>query len=633
MSFRVLISAYACEPGKGSEPEVGWQWALQMARFHEVMVLTRENNRANIEAGLAALEGKQPLPKFVYHDESPFLLWIKRRFGLTKLYYFIWQSSVREIITRLHQDQKFDLLHHVTFAAFRYRSAIWGHGVPCIWGPVGGIESIPFRLLPWSHPRSLVMEAARSIHNLIQTSPFQVLPGRAAASTIVLASTPEMQGAFEAKGFKALLEPAIGLHTGSLPEPAETSRKGPLKLLFVGNIITLKGVDLALLALAESKTDATLTLVGDGDFMSVAQRLASRLGLGDRVTFRGRLPRPEVLALYREFDVLLFPSLHDTGGYSVIEAMSNSLPVICIDCGGPGLAVRGRSGYAIKLGPKSSMVSGIATAIRAYTDDRSKLSLHGHNAVGVIKAEYDWNRKGERMNAIYHQATAMAAGKAPRFAKTDRSAGRDGTPSLLRRMFSLKGLTAGLVLLLLVGAIEFLSLSRLKQVAGEIVNDTMPGLAYAGGANAYLADAYRTLLFIDTTDAAARAEIRQQMDTLAARTSDYLSKYHSSIFTSEDEANFQALLKLREAYQANRSKILDLASSGKTAEATLAFHQTLIPMQSDLKKAGEKLLAYNMREGEERGRSIMRICTVTQIFVALMGISIFILGFVLGFFK
>src|SRR5207244_1422372 len=121
---------------------------------------------------------------------------------------------------------------------------------------------------------------------------------------------------------------------------------------------------------------------------------------------------------------------------------------------------------------------------------------------------------------------------------------------------------------------------------------------------------------IDTPDASSRDEIRKQMDTLAARTSEYLSKYHASIFNPEDEANFQALVKLREDYLANRSKILALAMSGKTDEATLAFHKTLIPMQSSLKKAGEKLLAYNMRQGEERGRSIMQICTVTQIFVA-----------------
>src|SRR5712672_1266630 len=149
--LKVLISAYACEPNKGSEPEVGWRWALEMARFHDVTVLTRANNRRAIEQSLEQLRGSRPLPQFVYHDEPAIILDFKKSFRATKLYYIIWQRSAREVIARLHKVNRFDLLHHVTFAAFRYPAAIWGHGIPCVWGPIGGIESVPFSFLPWSH--------------------------------------------------------------------------------------------------------------------------------------------------------------------------------------------------------------------------------------------------------------------------------------------------------------------------------------------------------------------------------------------------------------------------------------------------------------------------------------------------
>src|SRR5580698_2472317 len=100
--LKVLMSAYACEPNKGSEPEVGWQWALQMAQHHDVTVLTRANNRANIEKEVALLEGTRPLPQFVYHDEGPFLLWVKRRFKTVRLYYVMWQRSASVRIDELH---------------------------------------------------------------------------------------------------------------------------------------------------------------------------------------------------------------------------------------------------------------------------------------------------------------------------------------------------------------------------------------------------------------------------------------------------------------------------------------------------------------------------------------------------
>src|SRR5437762_3821858 len=98
--LKVLISAYACEPGKGSEPEIGWQWALQMARFHDVTVLTRANNQPTIERALEPLRGQEPLPAFVYHDCSKLLLGIKRRFKAVKMYYVMWQRSARRLAAR-----------------------------------------------------------------------------------------------------------------------------------------------------------------------------------------------------------------------------------------------------------------------------------------------------------------------------------------------------------------------------------------------------------------------------------------------------------------------------------------------------------------------------------------------------
>lgn len=76
--LKVLLSAYACEPGKGSEAEVGWQCGLQVARFHEVTVLTRANNRGRMEAGLASARADAPRPRYVYHDGPDCLVKLKQ---------------------------------------------------------------------------------------------------------------------------------------------------------------------------------------------------------------------------------------------------------------------------------------------------------------------------------------------------------------------------------------------------------------------------------------------------------------------------------------------------------------------------------------------------------------------------
>lgn len=626
--LRVLISAYACEPHKGSEPEVGWQWALQMARFHDVTVLTRANNRPAIEKELDTLHDKQPLPGFIYHDEAPFLLDIKRNFSALKLYYILWQRSAHELISELHRVHPFDLFHHVTFAAFRYPSAIWGHGAPCIWGPVGGIESIPLRLLPWSHPKSLLRELTRDIHNLIQSAPFHILPKRAAATTITLASTPEMQRAFSRLGFESRLMPTIGLDAAALPYNPHKEHDGPLRLLFVGNIITLKGVDLALHALKQAQTGTTFTLVGDGDFLPAARKLVSKLGLEKQVQFRGRLPRADVLKLYSQFDVFIFPSLHDTGGYAVIEAMFNGLPVICLDCGGPAVAVREGCGVKIPLLGRSMIISAMAQAIREYDQSREHRRKDGGNAREAVLRHYEWEKKGAQMNEVYQEAMTLMNGPTK---KSYSGLGR--TTQALHKMVSIKGIMLALLTLLLVGGWGFVSVSELKHEARQIVEDTLPGLSFGGKANAYIAESSRTLFFITSDDPAERARLRDEINELSRRTTIYLEEYDRTAFTHEDRDNVESLRKIRGNYIQVRDQVLDLAANRKKQEALAMYRDTLLPLHSQVKDAADKLFDYNMRQGQIRGQRIMAICTVTQVVLALTSVVIFLLGFSIGFFK
>ncbi len=399
--LKVLISAYACEPGKGSEPEVGWQWALQMARFHDVTVLTRANNRPAIKAEISRSTG--PKPQFIYFDLDPWWLKLKQRLRLHRGYYVLWQRAANRLVAELVREKKFDLLHHVTFATFRYPTAIWGHGVPCLWGPVGGVESIPAALLPWRHPGALFSEVIRNGDNLLQTATAGVLRRRAKQSDLVLVSTRQMQGTFAELGIRTRLMPTIGLQTGNFPVPPRTVARRPLRLLYVGNLIPLKGLDFALQALKASRTEARLTLIGSGPFRKTLEAMVVKLGLTQRVEFRGRLPREETLAAYKDFDVCLFPSLHDTGGYAVIEAMCNAMPTICLAVGGPETALQEGGGIAVPLGSRAEVVAGLAQALRSYDVDRERLLKDGQAARQSVERHYDWEHKGRRMDEFYRE--------------------------------------------------------------------------------------------------------------------------------------------------------------------------------------------------------------------------------------
>jgi glycosyltransferase involved in cell wall biosynthesis len=125
-----------------------------------------------------------------------------------------------------------------------------------------------------------------------------------------------------------------------LPSAPARRQAGGRTALFVGRLIPLKGGAIAIEAIARAP-DWRLVVLGDGPDRRRLERLARRRGVAERVEFRGWQPREEVWRVMREeADVLLFPSLHDEAGWVVVEALSQGLPVLCLDHGGPPVVAR-----------------------------------------------------------------------------------------------------------------------------------------------------------------------------------------------------------------------------------------------------------------------------------------------------
>src|SRR5207247_373562 len=143
--MRILAFAYACEPGKGSEPEVGWLWSRMLARLGDVWVITRANNRPAIEARLPATPERDRL-HFVFVDLPPRARRWKRGQRGIRLYYLLWQVAALREARRLHAEQRFDLAWHLTLANAWLGSVAPLLDIPLVYGPVGGGVTTPLRL-------------------------------------------------------------------------------------------------------------------------------------------------------------------------------------------------------------------------------------------------------------------------------------------------------------------------------------------------------------------------------------------------------------------------------------------------------------------------------------------------------
>jgi glycosyltransferase involved in cell wall biosynthesis len=374
--MRILLSAYACEPRKGSEPGVGWSTALLLSGRHDVWVLTRDNNRQAIERELA----RSPLPRlhFVYHDLPSWTRWWKRKHRGVQLYYYLWQIAAYRVAQRLHREIGFELIHHVTFGKYWAPSLLARLPVPFVWGPVGGAESAPRAFWSGLSARGILFEALRELGRWLgDHDPRVRLTIR--RSTVALAKAGETAerlrrlGARDVRVFfcTQLLMAEVGRLISQIPAVDLASHEQDrVRFISIGRLAHLKGFHLGLRAFARANLEnADYWLIGDGPERKRLESEARTLGIAGRVVFWGWISQEEALRRLAEAHVLVHPALHDSGGGPILEAMAMERPVICLDLGGPALRVTEETGIKIPAGHPLKVEHELAAAMRRLAGD------------------------------------------------------------------------------------------------------------------------------------------------------------------------------------------------------------------------------------------------------------------------
>lgn len=361
--MKILMSAYACEPGRGSEPGAGWAWARAAAQDHEVWVLTHETNRAPVAAALVADPELAQRLHPVFIGNARWARPLRRRGPTRFLYYVIWQLTVcRRTARSLNDTEGFDVAHHVTYASDWLPAGVSRvAGVPFVWGPVGGASTTGGpRLWALLGVRAFVSESVRAA--LLTAARETIGRFTARRAALMLAQNNDVARIF-ARSATVIVEPNIALHNADgATERPRNSRTTPVAV-FAGRLLAWKGLRLVLAALRRPETAAwRVDVYGHGRERQALERLADRWGLSDRVRFLGARPRSEVQAALAEADLTIFPSIHDAAGWSVAEAISVGCPVVALGLGGPAALVGREDGVLVDpSGP--GVVSELARAL------------------------------------------------------------------------------------------------------------------------------------------------------------------------------------------------------------------------------------------------------------------------------
>ena len=327
------------------------------------------------------------------------------------------QWRQRGIIRQLVREQDIDIVHQPIPVSPREPSMLFGLGAPVIIGPMnGGMDYPP----AFRRPRAILGRALLALGRLSATVLNRLIPGKRRAALLLVANhrTRLALPSPARVPVRELVENGVDMtiwngdpKRSALQPPAVTT------FVFLGRLVAWKAVDLLLHAFdaACAASPMRLLIIGDGPEARPLQALAAKLGLLDgdpphagRVSFAGWRSQQECAEILGNADVLVLPSLMECGGAVVLEAMSLAKPVIATAWGGPADYIDASCGILVEPRGRDELIRGFADAMQRLSTSPELRRELGNSGRQKILAQYDWDRKADRMLEFYEWAIGVA---------------------------------------------------------------------------------------------------------------------------------------------------------------------------------------------------------------------------------
>jgi glycosyltransferase involved in cell wall biosynthesis len=420
--MKILLSAIACYPDRGSESGVGWKAATALSSKHTVHVLTSKGEQEGVELALAT--GACPNLSFTffgsdapYHENR-----LIARLQSWKRY-LDWTRQSLEIARMLVAQQRFDLAHHVTYSSWRIASPLWQLDLPFVWGPVGGTAEYPNRLLGKLAPRSQLFELMRGVSNR-HASRSKSLKECARNSDAVVASNKEtfdkllpLRGRKE--GLHVLFPAFFTDHQVELLkfDAANKPPDKPLRLFAGGNIIGSKGVIFALEALQVASREGIawqLVVGGYGPEIPFLRKKAQALGIADRIDFHKGFDGNAYRQKLKDSHIFVLPSFRENAPGTILEAMLAGCVPVVVDASAQGDIVEKQFGFKVPVTSATKITADIADALIELARNPNLRIGMGQMASDFVARNYREDAYVKGIEAIYDEVLQTRANRISR---------------------------------------------------------------------------------------------------------------------------------------------------------------------------------------------------------------------------
>ena len=406
---KIFVSAYACEPGLGSEIGVGWHWVLEMSKYFDLWVLTRESNRQSIEPWIAKHPEYNHI-HFLYFDLPKWARFWKKGLRGVRIYYNIWQWMTNGMVRQTMQENDIRIFHHLTYGNVLWRVSKYGQKQFFIWGPAGGVETIPEEYIRVYPKKMQMVEWLR--RTVAGNLKFNIgFKRRCRNADLILCKTDILRQYIPARyRDKAILFTDVAVdNLSGAPVIVECEPNKRIEFITVGRLDPWRGFDLVIEAFAKvvkKNGNMHLTVIGKGADKERLTALITKLKLTDKVTMAGSVDMERYREYMRNCDVVVNASLKEGAVTVSFDSMAMGKPLICIDTTGYTRYFSPEYAEIIQRNDRKSTIQALADSMVKLADAHTRYEM-GKKAQQAGN-RFTWASRGEE---IFDVVTKAAKGK------------------------------------------------------------------------------------------------------------------------------------------------------------------------------------------------------------------------------
>lgn len=414
---RVLLVAYQCGPGMGSVSQIGWEWYARLCESHDVTLVTHPRNRAALTAAGAPLAGSEIIEIDTEWFAGPLYRLAKRIFPrsehsvflVSSLDYFVFDRAAYQLLRqRIGQGARWEVLHRVTPVTLAAPTWLGRLGIPTVIGPLNSGLTDPPGFSAILRQESTWLVKVREFGRLFDG----VIGSSRRAARLLTATKATLNGIPKKFRDRCLTMVENGIDLSRFPAspwPAAPSADNPLRILFVGRLIPAKALSLLLDAVAQLVSRGLavrLSVVGDGPLRGQWEAQSRALGLEAVVAFKGNLPASGVASELQAAHVFCLPSVRESGGAVLLEAMAAARPAIAMNFGGPAELIDATVGKLIDLTSPEAAVRDLANALQDVIQHPEAWQARGLAGRARAEKQHSWPAKIGAAEQIYDQIIA-----------------------------------------------------------------------------------------------------------------------------------------------------------------------------------------------------------------------------------